>query len=468
MAVELRPYQAEAEGPIREALAKYRRIVVVSPTAAGKGVQIAWMAAGAMAKGRRTLIAVPRIELVKQTVAAMARMGIVAGVIASGYLETPEALVQVCLVSSLVRPHRLGRWAGWNPDLLIIDEAHHLIAKTWQRLIETFPLAYIVGFTATPLRLDGKGLGRVFGGMVIVATVKQLIAAKYLSPVVHYAPPSQLDLANLKTVAGDFDAEEAAERMRRAKLVGDAIEHYNRYIHGPAIGYACTVAHSEELTAEFCAAGIRAVHVDAGTKEADRVAAVDGLASGEVDIIFNVGLFTEGLDVPVLAGVLLLRPTKSLGLFLQMCGRALRVAPGKGQAVILDHARNVFEHGLVDDDQLWSLADHSKRKTKKTGPVVRKCPDCAAVIPASARLCPHCDAVLIPDPLIPDFAEGELHPVDPMMVTRQRIAAMPRWRQLEWAGGDFDRLKLIAAVRGYDPGWAWWQRQRATTEGHQL
>ena len=115
MAVELRPYQAEAEGPIREALAKHRRIVVVAPTAAGKGIVIAWMAAGAMAKGRRTLIAVPRIELVKQTIAALTRMGIAAGVIASGYVETPEAGVQVCLVSSLVRPQRLARWIEVEP-----------------------------------------------------------------------------------------------------------------------------------------------------------------------------------------------------------------------------------------------------------------------------------------------------------------------------------------------------------------
>ena len=343
---------------------------------------------------------------------------------------------------------------------MLVDECHHLIARSWGKLIEVFPHAYLIGFTATPLRLDGKGLGRIFKDMVVGATVKELIAAKYLSPVVHFAPPSQLDLADIKIVAGDFDAEEAAERMRRAKLVGDSIEHYNRYIHGPAIAYACTIAHSKELAAEFCAAGIQAVHVDAGTKEADRAAAVAGLGNGEVDIIFNIGLFTEGLDVPALAGVLLLRPTKSLGLYLQMCGRALRVAPGKERAVILDHAGNVFAHGLVDDDQVWSLADRSKSKAKKTGPVVRKCPVCTAVIPASSRVCPQCGAVFAPEPLIPDVAVGELQPVDPMMVTRQRIAAMPRWRQLEWAAGNLDRLRLIAEVRGYQPGWAYWEQQR--------
>ena len=465
MAVELRDYQQRTIGPLRAALARDRRVVYVSPTGSGKGFLLAWLAA---AKQKRVMIVVHRRELVAQTAKALAEHQLAVGIIAAGHAERPELSVQIAMVSTLTRPERLARWAGWGPALMLVDECHHLIARSWGKLIEVFPHAYLIGFTATPLRLDGKGLGRIFKDMVVGATVKELIAAKYLSPVVHFAPPSQLDLANLKTIAGDFDAEEAAERMRRAKLVGDAIEHYKHHIHGPAIAYACTVAHSEELAAEFCDAGIRAVHVDAGTKEADRAAAVAGLGSGEVDIIFNVGLFTEGLDVPVLAGVLLLRPTKSLGFYLQMCGRALRVAPGKERAVILDHAGNVFAHGLVDDDQVWSLADRSKSKAKKTGPWSRKCPVCAAVIPAAARFAPHCAAVFVPEPLIPDFAEGELRPVDPMMVTRQRIAAMPRWRQLEWAAGDFDRLKLIAEVRGYEPGWAWWQRQRATTEGNQL
>ena len=457
MAIELRLYQEQAIERLRAAVARDRRVVCVAPTGSGKGKMLAWLAA---AKKKHVLIAVHRTELVAQTVAALAEAEVACGIIAAGHAERPEFAVQIAMISTLTRPERLARWAGWDPALMLFDESHHLITKSWGRLIEVFPHAYLIGFTATPLRLDGKGLGRIFKDMVVGATVKELIADGYLSPVVHFAPPSQLDLADIKTIAGDFDAEEAAERMRRARLVGDAIQHYQNHIHGPAIAYACTIAHSRELAAEFCDAGIRAVHVDAGTKEADRAVAVAGLGNGEVDIIFNVGLFTEGLDVPALAGVLLLRPTKSLGLYLQMCGRALRVAPGKDHAVILDHAKNVFEHGLVDDDQVWSLADRSKRKAKKTGPVVRKCPSCAAIIPAAARICPHCDAVLVPELVIPDFADGELQPVDPVMVTRQRIAAMPRWRQLEWAAGNLDRLRLIAEVRGYQPGWAYWEQQR--------
>jgi superfamily II DNA or RNA helicase len=230
--VELRPYQAAAERPIRQGLSEHRRILVVSPTGSGKGVQIAWMSAGAVAKGRRVMIVVHRVELVRQTIATLAAMGIPAGIIAAGVRETPEILVQAALVTSLVRPQRLARWAGWAPNLMIVDEAHHLVAKSWQTLIEIFPGAFTVGFTATPLRLDGKGLGRVFGGMVVVATVKELIAEGWLSPVRHYAPAVLPDLSGARVRGGDYVAEDAAEAMRRSGLVGDAIAHYQRLCRG--------------------------------------------------------------------------------------------------------------------------------------------------------------------------------------------------------------------------------------------
>jgi DNA repair protein RadD len=213
MPVELRPYQTAAELPVRQGLSEFRRILVVSPTGSGKGVQIAWMAAGAMAKERRVLIVVHRIELVRQTIAALAAMGITVGIIASGFDESPEALVQIALVTSLVRPQRLVRWAEWNPNLLIVDEAHHLVAKSWQTLIEIFSQAFTIGFTATPLRLDGKGLGRVFGDMVVVATVKQLIADGWLSPVRHYAPAVGPDLSGARMRGGDYVAEDVAEAV---------------------------------------------------------------------------------------------------------------------------------------------------------------------------------------------------------------------------------------------------------------
>jgi superfamily II DNA or RNA helicase len=464
VAVQLRPYQEVAITPLRVALARHRRVVAVAPTGAGKGVLLAWMSAEAAARGKRVLIALHRAELVPQALAALAGNGVMAGVIAAGHAELPDLPIQVAMVPTLARPQRLERWAALDPDLLVVDECHHLLARSWERLIETWPLAFTIGFTATPLRLDGKGLGRIFKDMVAISTTKELIAGGWLSPIKYLAPPSRFDVAGIRIVAGEFDAEDAARAMRAAHLVGDAIEHYRRHLRGPALGYCCTIAHSRELAAEFCAAGIRARHVDSETPSAERAAAVAGLAGGIVDIVFNVGLFTEGLDLPALAGVLLLRPTQSLGLFLQMCGRALRTAPGKGEAVILDHAANVFRFGLPDDEFEWSLADRERRKAKEAAPV-KRCPECDAIVPRSAKVCPHCDADLCPEAAPPVVVEGELEIVDPREILRRRLAAMPLFRQREWAKGDYDRLRLIADLRGYKRGWAFYEQQRATAGG---
>jgi superfamily II DNA or RNA helicase len=464
MAVELRPYQQEAIAPLRQALVRHRRVVAVAPTGAGKGVLLAWMSVEAAARGKRVLIALHRVELVRQTLAALAEHQVAAGVIAAGHAELPELAIQVAMVPTLARPQRLKKWAAWNPDLLVVDECHHLLAKSWERLIEGWPLAYACGFTASPIRLDGKGLGRIFRDLVMIGTTRQLIADGWLAPIKYLAPPSRFDAASIRVVAGEFDAESAAAAMRRAHLVGDAIEHYRRHVHGPAIGFGASISHSQELAAEFAAAGIRARHVDADTPAGKRAAAVAGLADGGVDVVFNVGLFTEGIDVPALAGVLLLRPTQSLGLYLQMTGRGLRVAPGKEEAVIVDHAGNCFRFGLPDDDFEWSLKDRERRPAKEGAPV-KRCPECQAIVKAAAKVCPHCEADLRADAPAPEVIEGTLEIVDPQQLLRRRLAAMPLFRAREWAAGDYRRLRLIADIRGYKAGWAWHEQQRAMEAG---
>lgn len=404
---------------------------------------------------------VPRPELVRQTVAALTRMEVPAGVIASHHHENPEAGVQVALVSSLVRPQRLERRALWNPDLLLIDETHHLVAKTWQKLIEVFPEAYTVGFTATPIRLDGKGLGRVFGGMVVVVTVKELMAKGWLAPARHYAPELRPDLSEARTRGGDYVATDAAEAMRGSGLVGDAISHYLRLCDGgSALVYASTIQHSMEIAEQFRLAGVPAQHVDGDTRRATREQAIAALERGELKVLTNVSLFAEGLDLPALAAVILLRPTKSLGLYLQMCGRALRPATGKEFAMIIDHAANVFNRELCDEDHLWQLADR-KRSKKAAGAPVKRCPQCGAVTAAAARCCPECEFEFEVKRSAPGFVPGDLEIADPAALLRLRVGRMPRWHQRQWAGTDYDRLKLIAEIRGYAPGWAFWERRRA-------
>jgi superfamily II DNA or RNA helicase len=311
------------------------------------------------------------------------------------------------------------------------------------------------------LRLDGKGLGRVFGGMVVVATVKQLIADGWLSPVRYYAPDVGPDLSGARMRGGDYVAEDVAEAMRRSGLVGDAIAHYQRLCNsGSAIVYAATIKHSMETAEQFRAAGVPAQHIDADTPERGRAEAIAALERGELNILSNVNLFTEGLDLPALSGVIMLRSTKSLGLYLQMCGRALRAAPGKEFATIIDHAGNVFEHGLCDEDHLWSLADREPRK-KAAEPAAKRCPECGAIVALSVRSCPECGFEFYAGSREPATVAGDLELADPAEILRVRLRAMPQSRQCAWAGVDYERFRLIGELRGYRRGWAFHEHQRA-------
>ena len=215
--IALRDYQARAEAPIRAALARHRAIVVVAPTGSGKGVQIAWMTEAAIANGSRVIVAVPRIELARQTVATLARLGVAAGVIAAGHLETPDLPAQVASVATLTRAQRLDRWAAWGPDLVLIDEAHHIRARTWRALVDGLPYRRLIGFSATPIRCDGKGLGVVFGELVTVATVRELTDAGWLAPLKVYVPPVLPDLSAVRTRHGDYVAEDAAAAVNQAR-----------------------------------------------------------------------------------------------------------------------------------------------------------------------------------------------------------------------------------------------------------
>jgi DNA repair protein RadD len=470
--IELRPYQAEAfAGPIREQLRSVRELLISAPTGAGKGVMIGWMAAGASAKGRRSIVTVPKIEMLRQSVETLGKFGIAAGIIAAGQIENPSLPVQVASVATLTRPKRLERWAAWGPDLVVVDEAHHVLAHSWRTLTERLPYSRLIGFSATPRRLDRKSLRQVFGGLVVVATVRELIDGGWLSPVRVFTPPVIPDFSQTRRRAGDFDANAAAQVLTQAKFVGDVVEHYGRHrtAGGRALGYAANVQHSQQLVAALQSVGFRAMHVDGETVEKVRIKAVADLAAGNLDILFNCLLFSEGLDLPALDLLIIARPTLSVGLYLQMCGRALRPAPGKEFAQILDHCGNALRHGLPDWDRKWSL-DEPPRKRKAGSALVRRCPKCGLIVGLSAKACGSCQLQLRIDDPAPLHAEGELVEADPEIVEKMQLRFMS-WREQDaWAGADYRRLKLVGEARDYRAGWAVYEyeRRRRPTEGNEI
>jgi superfamily II DNA or RNA helicase len=454
----LRPYQVAAVNLIRDTFrGGHRRALLASPTGSGKTIMFAWLAAEAARRGKRVLVLGHRQEIVDQISAALAAMGVAHGLIAAGRPTSP-APVQVAGVMTLVR--RLHVWGDDAVDLVVIDEAHHAVAGTWRTILDRFARAYHLVVTATPERLDGRGLGDMFNELIIGPSVKELVDLGFLAPAVTYAPSRAPDLSAIRTRAGDYALEDLGREMSNGVLVGNAVEHYARLCPGaPALAYCVNIAHSELVAQRFRAAGFRARHVDGETPRDERRAAVAALAAGELDIITNCGLFSEGVDVPALGAVILLRPTKSLALYLQMVGRALRPAFGKERALILDHAGNTLRHGLYDFPHTWSLEGKPRRGTGEAP--VRQCPECGALVPLGCRECPECGA-LFERAATPEESPGELEEVTGIS---RELQAMPYRKLLKWADGNPDRLRLAALARGYRPGWVWHVWRTTPREG---
>jgi DNA repair protein RadD len=453
----LRSYQEKDIASIRAAFARgERRICYCAPTGSGKTVVFCHAARKATEKNQRVLIVVHRQELVDQVVAALALEGVPFGIIAAGYPEQLHAPVQVAMAQTLVR--RLDRLH--DVRLLVVDECHHVMALTWLTIVNAIPNALIIGTTATPERLDGKGLGEVFDTLVIGPTVASLIASKWLSPFVIYAPQHIVNLKRVRTVGGDYALGDLAQRMNSEVVLNDVVIEFRKHLSGrTALLFATTIEHSRSTARFLRAHSIRAEHLDGDTPSAERREVIARLAAGEIDVLCNCGIISEGLDVPSVGGVILLRPTKSLVLHLQQVGRALRPSDGKDRAIILDHSGNVYRHGFPDFEHAWSL--NGRPKQKRAAPV-KRCSHCGALIPVSARTCPECGFAL-PVKQSPQPVSTPLVEITPADGFEQWLAKGSFRAVTEWAGTNEERLRAVARARGYRAGWVW-HRLRQTRE----
>ena len=389
--MQLRSYQDRAIDDLRSAYQSgAKSVLLVAPTGMGKTVIIAAISANAAARNRHVLILVHRRELIHQTSSKLAWVGLEHGIIAAGIPSSDHA-VQIASVQTLAR--RLSR-LDWQPTLIIIDEAHHATAGQWARILDHWPDAYRLGVSATPCRLDGCGLRGTFDTMVLGPSVADLIFTGYLSPARIYAPPVVADLKGIRSRGGDYANDQAAAAMDRPTVTGDAISHYQRLAAGQqAIAFCCNVNHAVSVCDAFKTAGIGAELLLGNTPDRDQVVA--DFAAHRIRVLVTVDVVSEGFDVPAASCAILLRPTQSLGLYLQQVGRVLRPAPGKAHAVILDHVGNVKRHGFPDDHRDWSLDDRMRRSKGTPAPSVRTCPECFAAF-KPAPICPVCGAGCVP------------------------------------------------------------------------
>ena len=419
----LRPYQERAIAEVREALEKSFRALLVMPTGSGKTIVFARICRLASDKGRKVLILVHRRELVKQASDKLTKAGVEHGIIAAGFKPSAHS-VQIASVQTLAR--RL-RTVSIEPDLMIIDEAHHAVAGQWEKILQHFGNARVIGVTATPSRLDGRGLGSHFSTLVSGPSVKLLTELGFLSRHRVFAPPVIADLKGVRTRAGDYASDQLSEAMNRPTITGDAIAHYRKRADGlPAIAFCCSVAHATSVCASFNAAGYRAKLVTGNMSMEERDDAISGLADGRTQVLCSVDVVSEGTDVPAVSAAILLRPTQSEALYLQQIGRILRPQPGK-IAIVLDHVGNTFKHGFIDDVRAWSLDSKPKRQRKDEPPVeVRQCPKCFAAFKPQP-ICPICGHVFKTKAFQLETVEGDL-----VEIKRKKEKEEDPWIEGDW------------------------------------
>ena len=415
----LRPYQSDIIAETRgHMLSGQRSILIRAPTGSGKTILTAHMLKTAADKGMPSLFVVHRRELIKQSIRAFDQVGVPHGVVAAGFVEDPRHMVQICSVGTLAR--RLNKVR--EPRLVIWDECHHLAAGSWAAIYSAYRKAFHIGLTATPIRLDGTGLGKWFSVMVEGPSVSWLIENGFLSPYKMYAPTT-LNLSGVHTRMGDFVRSELSAAMDKPSITGDAVREYKKLAQGRrAVVFCVSIEHSKHVVSQFQAAGFKAEHVDGETPAELRDQAIRRFESGETQILSNVDLFGEGFDLPSLEVSILLRPTQSLGLYLQQVGRALRPSPGKTHAIILDHAGNCSRHGLPDDDREWSLEGRAKRQGQKEQQVsVKICPKCFAAQTAGKASCLYCGTEFEIKPRTVDHVEGELTEINKDSLKRRKV-----------------------------------------------
>lgn len=476
MTVTLRPYQEKLIAETRQALKVHRKVVVVSPTGSGKTNLSGFMMKGAAERDVSSMFIVHRKELVEQTGATMDRIGMDFGIVAAGFPFQPYKKITVASVGTLVS--RLDKIP--QPGLILLDEAHHASAGTWRTITDFFPNALYVGLTATPERLDGRGLDHLFKAIVPGPSVRWLIDNGYLAPFRIWSHPGP-DLRSIKITAGDYNQGALEDAMDKPHLVGDIVQHYLQIANGTqAVAFCVSVKHAVNLAEAFRAAGVAAEEIDGAASKGHRSDVIARFRSGEIRVLTSIDLLGEGFDLPAMQTAILARPTASLGLLTQQVGRPLRpvYAPNmpldtveqrlhaiqcgaKPFAILLDHAGNIARHGLPDQERHWTLEGRKKKPGIKLPPM-KQCTNCFGSLTASTMKCPHCGYVFESGARMIVEIEGKLQEIDLAQAKRmEQEIALKKAAKAEEA-----RLRIISKERNYRVGWighrmrAWTDRER--------
>ena len=450
---ELREYQKRAITELRTAIQQDGSAVLVCPTGSGKTKIAGEIARLATQKGNRVMFLVHRRELVRQVYRTLESdcSGLSIGIEAAGFPSSPWSLLQIGMVQSIVRRKH---FAAFEPSLVIVDECHHARASSWEKVLERWPNAKRLGLSATPQRLDGRGLVTHFSSLVLGPSIQTLVNQGFLAPMRTLTLPSQFRRDSIrKDRHGELRQADVQEQVTEG-VIADGVDSYLRYATGRrAVFFAVHVEHSKRIAEGLCAKGVRAAHLDATDTTGRRDRIVSEWATGGLEVLTNVQLFDEGVDIPECDVVIDGSPTQSVTRYLQRAGRAMRPKADGGTALHLDTCGNSYELGLPQENREWSLEDgevdgvESKTKAKP-----RSCRICQTAF--YGRQCPHCEHI---EPM------AEVQEVDTELVEAQAGKPKARkrrsdlWRDLAIAKKSRDPRRSVEAIaqrRGYKPGWA--------------
>ena len=353
----------------------------------------------------------------------------------------------------LTEANHLGKYP--TPALIVADEAHLSRSNSWMKIIEHYN-TWTVGFTATPVRLDGKPLGDIFNALVEGVDVKWLIKNKHLAPYEYYAP-TMVDTDGLRKVAGDYVVSDLEKLMNERAIYGKVIESYKRFAPGErAICYCVSVEHAKATARSFNSSGISAEFLSSATPQKQRRKILEGFRNGFFDVLCNVGIISEGVSIDEVTCCMLLRPTESVALGIQQMMRCMRYLPDK-TAKIIDFVANYTRVGLPDDDREWSLGEPLKRKKQLNDNgdfYVRSCPECFMTF-KTAPVCPFCNT---PYPLHPREIKAH-EDIELQRITAEetaKVEAEKRKARMEVGKcKTIEDLIKIQKERGYAPAWVW-------------
>lgn len=445
--IEIREYQQKAINDVREAFKSNRKIILTAPTGSGKTVIALTIVKAALEKGKRIGFVCDRLTLLDQTANVMESAGIDFGIIQGQHeLTDYKKQFQICSAQTLAR-----RCADDEFDFIIIDEAH-IVFKHQISMLKNHEHTFFLGLTATPFT---KGLGKHWEKLVTGPSVETLIEQGFLSKYIAFGP-SKPDLRGVKTVAGDYNKKQLAEKTDTTKLIGDIVDHWFKLAQDrQTIAMAVNTAHAEHIARSFQEKGIKADFIHCYLKPHEVQSKLIDFRKGEIQLLSSVDMISRGFDMPQANCLIIARPTKSLNYHLQAIGRVLRPAPGKENALILDHAGNFERLGFPDDEFEMVLnvtkekeTDAKKREKKEKLP--KTCPKCFFIKEPGVQLCPQCGYETKRQPNVLT-KEGELME---LQKTRRTKAT------LESKDKIYSKLLAGAMAADFKNGWAYHQYQK--------